>query len=149
MRYGWSLRPLDWAAVTDELGAALWRNVPFRQVQRQRIPEEAGIYMLGSTPRATGLPARLYNALYIGQATNLRTRFLQHLRHPSPDVGRAGTCFDDIDFWFIEVDSSSLNRVESMLIECLGPSANRRAGIAARIGPPVVAGGAPPVEETR
>jgi hypothetical protein len=104
------------------------------------VPEDSGIYMLGSRCAATGLPDPLYNALYVGQASNLRNRFLQHLRRPSPEVGRAAICFAGLDFWFMRSDEDSLNRLEAMLIECLGPSANRQAGITARLGPPVPAG---------
>lgn len=147
MRYGWSLRPADWEAVAQVLGAGPWYKVAFRQIQRRRIPEEPGVYMLGTRPAAAGLPP-LYNAVYVGQATNLRSRFLQHLQRPSPDVDRAAMCFPDLEFWFVKSDQMALNRLEAMLIECLGPPANRRAGIGAKVGEPVPAGGIRTRQET-
>jgi hypothetical protein len=125
-----------------------WNRVAFRQVQRRRVPEEPGIYILGARAPGSCLPSPLYNAVYVGQTTNLRNRFLQHLRRPSTEVGHAAVCFPEMDFWFVPSDHASLNRLEAMLIECLGPSANRRAGIGARVGPPIPAGAARTTEES-
>ena len=120
------------------VAAGSWRQVQFRQPLRHLIPHASGVYVLvarGRTPDK--LLSNLYNAVYVGQASDLHSRFLGHLRSPSPDVALAQICFESIDFWFVQVEPRDLNGVERCLISCLGPIANRQAGIRARYGDPV------------
>src|SRR3954451_9400155 len=111
MRHGWSLSPASWEAASAAVGAEPWRHVAFQQRHRRLVPEASGIYMLGTLPAASALPDRLYNAVYVGQARNLRNRFLQHLHSPGPEVLRAGLCFRHLDFWFMRAEQTSLDHI--------------------------------------
>jgi hypothetical protein len=67
--------------------------------------------------------------VYVGKATALKTRFMDHCLHPAPEMQRAKRCFRfQLDFWFIECHPDAIAELESLLIECLGPSVNRVGG---------------------
>lgn len=138
MRHGWSLSPRSWAAMREAFENRPWKQVPFRIHSRALVPNACGVYVLaaGSGVRHAGVLARLYGALYVGQSVDLRARFLQHLARPQPELERAVRSFA-LDFWFTPSDEPDLLRLEALLIECLGPSANRLSGIRAAIGEPV------------
>lgn len=138
MRHGWSLSPAVWAGVREAFEHRRWSRVPFQMRSRVMVPNACGIYVLAAGPGVgqTGALARLYDALYVGQSTNLRVRFLQHLSHPQPQIERATRCFA-MDFWFTCSEEHERYGLEALLIDCLGPSANRIPGIRATIGQPV------------
>jgi hypothetical protein len=137
MRYGWSLEEPSWQRLRALKDRGKWRRCKLDQLQRVHVPTEPGIYLIGaSATKDDGEPfSTLYNAIYVGQSTNLQARFLQHIRTPQDPLRLARSCFPILDYWFLEVDASELDSLEAVLIDCLGPSANRRSGIRARIGP--------------
>jgi hypothetical protein len=103
------------------------------------VPERAGVYAICTrgTRFTQGLLGRLYNAVYVGQAVDLRHRFLDHARRPGRELQRAHNAFQILDFYFMTASLDELNYLEGLLIDCLGPSANQQAGIRARIGQPI------------
>ena len=80
----------------------------------------------------------MYNAIYVGQARNLRQRFQRHVQGYR-DVVNAKNAFRRLDFWYTSVESDALNEVEQLLLDSFGPSANIK-NVRARIGEPVPAG---------
>jgi len=99
----------------------------------------AGVYAICTpgTQLSQGLLAKLYNAVYVGQAVDLRSRFLDHARQPGRELQRARNAFRILDFHYMTASLDDLNELEGLLIDCLGPSANQQAGIRARIGQPI------------
>ena len=140
MRHGWCLDRAAWASATALDAGRQWSRRRFRLVDRSAIPDASGIYVLASGVAAEGLLGQLYNALYVGQAKSLRQRYLQHLARPSPDVRRAVHTFGTLDYWWTLCAEPDLDALEARLIHCLGPTANRQAGITARIGDPISLG---------
>lgn len=139
MRHGWSLDRSPWYDLSRGVAHGHWRQVPFATLHQARVPEASGVYALctAGVGASTGLFADLYNAIYVGQARNLRQRFMQHCRRPSRELQRAILCFRSLDFWFVQVSPGHTDATEALLIECLGPSANLRAGVKVEIGAPV------------
>ena len=78
---------------------------------------------------------RLYSAVYVGQSRNLQRRFGDHVRTNRGKVADAKQIFRRLDFWYALFDSSDLDRVEKLVIQALGPSANERY-VRAKIGNP-------------
>lgn len=138
MRHGWSLDKSDWRTTDKDLVDRNWRRAPFIAVQHSMVPEQSGVYVICSPglSASAGLFGLLYNALYVGQATDLHSRFLQHRRTPGREIARMINCFRSLDFWYTPAPEEDLNSVEATLIECLGPPANQQAGIRVRVGTP-------------
>src|SRR4051794_28206170 len=105
MRHGWSLDHRDWIRLDKLASGRRWRRVPFAGLHAESIPEASGIYGLCSSGlrSAPGMLGELYAPVYVGQARNLRNRFLQHARNPSLEVGRAMRCFRILEFWYTRV----------------------------------------------
>ena len=136
MRYGWSLDRGDWERLhlALEAGASgTWHRVKELSLPLElMVPTKSGVYLLCARPASLveGMLDQLYNVVYVGQAQNLRARFIQHCKSPSPDVARAKGLFgaSHIEYWFLQVGIEHLDDAERELIFCLGPSANRVAG---------------------
>jgi hypothetical protein len=99
----------------------------------------SGVYAICTpgTQLTQGLLGKLYNAVYVGQAVDLRQRFLDHARNPGRELQRACNAFRVLDFHYMTAPLGEIDYLEELLIECLGPSANQQRGIQARIGQPV------------
>jgi len=72
----------------------------------------------------------LFNAVYVGQATNLRQRFDDHWRQANAPDGSCSCMLQQhtrILVYHAGI-TEELCKVESVLIECLGPTANRQKG---------------------
>lgn len=135
---GWTFNHSLWREIWTRLGTATWRRQPLSIDIARRIPATGGVYAIcthGSIgPKMGGLLRELYNAIYVGQATNLRSRFKDHC-HGYGDVRPARLVFRQLDFWFTE--TNDLDDLEQLLMDTLGPPANRRNVLSARIGLPV------------
>lgn len=135
MRHGWTLDRASWEAFNTLATTALrsqWRAVRLDARDQDSVPSDPGIYAILATPAKLFpmLPAALTNTVYVGKASALQGRFLDHCgRRVSPDVAAANACFGyRLQFWFVRADGSDIAVLESLLIECLGPSANRVSG---------------------
>jgi hypothetical protein len=131
MKYGWNLDDLAWERAQERLIVLQWRRVLLVEVQATLVPESSGVYLICATPPlkregASEKPlANFYNALYAGQSKSLRERFKTHSRISSPDIEQAKKTFKVLDYWYALVDIIDLNFVESLLLDVLGPTANR------------------------
>lgn len=139
MRHGWSIERRDWHDLAALVADRAWHRVPFGEVSRELVPNGPGVYAICTHGRRLkgGLFAHLYNVVYVGKAKDLHVRFLQHCLRPEREIRSLTECFPDLEYWFVSMYESELDLVETTLIDCLGPAANRQRGIAARIGPPV------------
>ena len=144
MRYGWSIERDHWDDIPKEaLKSDKWRSVNVSSLERNRVPESPGVYLFCSNPpgrsrkkkvKDTDLFGVLYNVLYVGKATNLRTRFLSHCNNPAEDILKSRACFPEgLEFWFMSLSKDQIDATESVLIRCFGPPANRVSGIKTRI----------------
>ena len=141
LRKGWSLEARDWHELERVLPEAVWRRVRFRDLDQDSVPSGPGVYAVCSSP-AVRSPAKLAalfpalnTVLYVGQASNLRQRFLQHLAGTKPEMAAISLCYVASVFWFTELSPERLNDVEREMINCFGPTANLRRGLSARPGP--------------
>ena len=136
MTYGWTLHKDSWKRLFAAIGKRPWKKVPFSKLERVEVPESNGVYVFCAKPgpaECAGpkhLLMTLFNAVYVGQATNLRQRFDDHWSRPMPPMEAVRACFSNtLEFWYTTLGSSEeLCKVESVLIECLGPAANRQKG---------------------
>lgn len=137
---GWVLDGSVWSRMQKEFGPADWRKRPLSVDVKRHIPVTSGVYAICARgfvgPNPDGLLASLYNAVYVGKATNLQNRFDDHCRGYG-DVRPARLVFRQLDFWFIETDRIEL--LEQLLMDALGPPANKVNSIGAKIGAPVSA----------
>ena len=153
MDYGWQSDKETWERVPADLAdGRSWRYVGFTELDAVSVPKgQSGIYVLcaspvgrrfRSPPSIGDLFGRLLTPFYIGQTTDLHTRFLRHCRDPSPRVHAATACFgQSLTFWFHRVPLDRLAHDEAVLIKCFGPPANgRQETIPAMAGQPVPIG---------
>lgn len=137
MRYGWSLEETRWKPLWLAMSGFQWNFVSLLQINASLLPEACGVYMICASAIRTPEPVQvppLYNAIYVGRSNNLRTRFGQHCMGYG-EVPQAKRTFRELDFHYTVVPEGDSKRLESLLIDALGPSANIIGGqIKARIG---------------
>lgn len=148
MNFGWQIDPAPWASIPTDLSSSRsWRSVGFAEVEADGVPaRESGVYMFCASPvgmrRADSDGGALFSLLltpiYIGRTNDLRRRFIQHCRHPSPEVMAARSCFGmSMHFWYHLREHPTTRDDEATLIDCFGPPANRRReAVAGRFGAP-------------
>lgn len=127
MSHGWSLDRKDWVGLSELLAGRQWSHVRLGELYRDSVPQKSGLYVLCTAPPDLNGKAflRLYNSVYVGKATILRRRFIQHCMNPSPDIAQAMLCFGDLEFWFTLCREEQLDILEGRMYQCLRPSANR------------------------
>ena len=133
MRYGWSLKQSDWDRVLHAIQGHTWSRCKLRVPDTDRVPEHPGVYVICAQASAELPPVigRLYNAIYVGRAqSRLRDRFKAHCNTPSDDLRKAVQCFGPtpLEFWSLVMPPAHVAGLETALIQCLGPSANRISG---------------------
>jgi len=141
MQYGWSANKVIWANLAQALPVTIhWRLVQLRSNNSSSVPDQPGVYVIcGPTPvPCTVEQIDLYNALYVGQTTKLRKRFRDHCLDPADNISALKACWGTrLDFHLAVLPPASLDKIEGLLIESLGPPGNRKRGnrIMAHIGP--------------
>ena len=142
MRYGWQLKKQSWDILGTCLEAGTWKRKYLERDYASAVPESSGVYVICGTPSTIpidgDLAQKLYNALYVGQATDLRQRFKQHVVGYR-DVRDAKATFRRLEFWYMAIPASLLDSFEQALISAFGPPANVK-NVVAQIGNPVPAG---------
>lgn len=146
MHYGWQLNPSHWSRFAGLCATRRWQRTYLEDTYRHRIPTTSGIYLICASfhdalPPPTvsdRLYTRLYTAIYVGQAKNLRRRFADHTRGYGR-VNKAHRVFRRFDYWYTKVSEMELDDVEQCFLDVIGPVANDR-NVLARIGTPVPAG---------
>ena len=141
MQHGWTLEKQKWDNLLINIGKTHWSKVQFNQLYQDLVPETPGVYAICARLRGfnQSLFTALYEIIYVGRSKDsLRNRFLTHCCRPERGVEQAKQCFDDrLEYWFTEADSDQVANLETCLIECFGPPANRISGtIRAKIGDP-------------
>lgn len=143
MRYGWNLNSAPWERAGKELQQLEWKKVFLDPSQAFVIPEKSGVYLICGRPPVSPEtdPAKplaiFYNVLYAGQSGSLRSRFATHAKSTSQDLELAKKTFRNLDYWYALVESIDLNRIEGLLLDVLGPTANRvNAPLQGRLGKP-------------
>lgn len=151
--YGWQDDTGAWAEIPESLReSSSWRFVGFSEIEASSVPDgEPGVYLLCTAPvgkrhtpdiSRNDLFSLLFSPMYVGKTLDLRRRFLEHCRRPSPRVGRARRCFGaSMTFWFHRRGREQIDSDEATLIRCFGPPANERPGsIKASLREPVSIG---------
>ena len=143
MRYGWNINSSSWERAAKEIATLTWKKVFLDSSQTVMIPEKSGVYLICSSPPSSAGPDQtkplgcFYNVIYVGQSGGLKSRFATHAKSTSPDLELAKKTFLNLDFWYALTDVSSLNRIEGLLLDVLGPTANRvNAPLQGRLGKP-------------
>ena len=145
MRYGWNINSAPWERAGKEIQNLEWKKVFLDPTQTFVIPEKSGVYLICGRPPVpietdpTKPLAIFYNVLYAGQSGSLRARFDTHAKSTSPDLELAKKTFRNLDYWYALVENVDLNRIEDVLLDVLGPTANRiNAPLRGRLGKPEV-----------
>lgn len=149
MRYGWSIEREPWVKLSNlRIGSKRWRSVQFAEGDSNSVPAVAGVYALCTPPPGTNRRNRrpspndlfglLFSAIYIGQTTDLRRRFVQHCRQPKQEIRQIRQVFSEsLEFWFCRMKSNEIEAAEMQMIDCFGPTGNLQRGhIPANILPP-------------
>jgi hypothetical protein len=142
MRYGWSSDKLIWAKLAQALPVEMnWRFVQLRSNNASAVSDQPGVYLICGAPPVQGPIEQMdfYNSLYVGQASILRKRFLDHCLDPVDNISSLKACWGtSLDFFSAILPPESLDKIEALLIESLGPPGNKQRGnrIMAHIGRP-------------
>lgn len=136
---GWATDLKSWRRVSESTGSAEWKRVSLHPDNRSLIPSSPGVYVMCVRTRDLHLSGKLFeslmSAIYVGQATNLKVRFAQHVRGDRAGLKQAMQTFRTISFYYIVLkDRQQLSRVEQCLIDALGPSVNSINAMRAREG---------------
>ena len=108
-----------------------WQDVPFDRSRTSEVPQQPGLYAFIIRPRTnSGLgPGYL---MYIGEADDLRVRFLDYFREMGSDSGRPRVVLmlssyqEHLDFRFACLPTSADPKtVEKALIETYVPPINK------------------------
>ncbi len=132
MRHGWTLDATTWERMREVVGDTLWHRVLLRPLYRDEVPESPGIYAIcyGVKDPQQEPFTMLYDVVYVGQAADLRLRFLQHCGKPKRELRDAERCIGGIaDYWYAEAPLERIGDIEAWLIKCLGPPANVISGV--------------------
>jgi hypothetical protein len=139
---GWTLEEETWRQLKEKVGVCNWSRAILEDDYVLQVPTRGGVYIICASAKDI-LPGsvmdRLYNAIYAGQATNLRQRFGQHLRGYRK-VQKAKLIFQRLHFWYTEFQNEKLDDVEQALLDTFGPPANDKNVIKAKVGEPISAG---------
>ena len=142
--YGWSLKRADWTAARALVVEHDFGKVRMQLQMQGAVPSVSGVYVIccgPNDPQPSELWSELYNALYVGQAKNLRDRFVQHINARSGGAARVREAFDQLEFWYVPVPAATLSQYERTLQRALGPTANliSAPSYTVGLGPPVPA----------
>lgn len=125
---GWAIDQRPWLLAHKATQGCTWKRVNLHADNRPLVPDVPGVYVMCVNTRDLHLSGKLFEhltaAIYVGQATSLRTRFGQHVRGDRPGLKQAIQTFRHISFYFTPLDKSELSSVEQCLIDALGPSVN-------------------------
>lgn len=140
MRYGWSLEQKDWLLLSKLLSDTKWTRVYLDREYKDKVPNKSGVYIIcGKTDSLGNMGAAINsmsNAVYVGQSSNLKNRFQEHVAGYG-SVVKAKLTFRRLEYWWLEVSREELNIYEQALINALGPSANEVNVIKAKVGEPI------------
>jgi hypothetical protein len=143
MRYGWNINSASWERAGKEIQKLEWKKAFLDQSQTFLIPEKSGVYLICGRPPVPAETdpkkplAIFYNVLYAGQSGSLRARFATHAKSTSLDLEIVKKTFQNLDYWYALVENIDLNRIEGILLDVLGPTANRvNAPLQGRLGKP-------------
>ena len=142
MQHGWTLEKQKWDQLLTVVSGTRWAKTQLNQLYRDSVPKGPGVYAICvklSPPNFNeSLFKALYEIIYVGQSNSLQNRFLVHCRRPDRGIEQAKKCFgDNFEYWYTEVNPNRIDELETRLIECFGPPANRISGrIRAKIGNP-------------
>lgn len=129
-RHQFALWRRKWQEYRD-VNALDWQIYPLADHERQRIPNEPGIYTLLVQPGIANHPACSY-LVYVGRTGSLRRRFGNYLNQEKRETGRPkifrllNMYPDHTWFCFSVVPETDLGAVEDALITAYIPPANDR-----------------------
>ena len=156
MRYGWILDGRAWGKLRDAMCQYFGKS-PEAQLLRlsihsgKLIQADSGVYMLCAPTPKCNLRVKtpgndtkvLYDALYVGQTTNLKERYRDYAAGRGirqEKIKQLLREVKDIDFcyWVIPgAKEATLKKIEGIMIDCIGPVANSKRGdgtVRAKIG---------------
>ena len=150
---GWSPVKKLWHELTHISGEIRWNRVDLDTNRSHQVPhQDIGVYLICAHPPSEAVKdLNAYTVLYAGQVNSrnrgLRTRFLEHIRHPSPKLRMYVDCYyPSLHFWFAVIrEPSEIDALESLLIATFNPPCNsiRAPGspaLLARLGTPTLIG---------
>jgi len=141
LEYGWSIDAAPWINFDlftnlDDGYSLKWKAKPFDKFYQDNIPVEPGVYMICVKPPPNpNFPKNLYTPIYIGMASeSIRSRFLYHLGSSAmPKVKKARILYskhpEQAMFHYTKCQAADVATLESILIDCFGPTSNDARGI--------------------
>ena len=141
MQNGWTLEKEKWNCLLSVVTGTRWLKTRLVSHEQDSVPPRRGVYAICvklKTLNFTQDPFKaLYEIIYVGKSKSLRRRFKEHCDHAQRGVEMAKKCFgDNLEYWYTEVDLDCIDQLETRLIGCFGPPANRISGIGGRLGTP-------------
>ncbi len=133
MQKGWVVNRAKWVECLQEIGGLNWKRIKLVSQRRNNIPKKPGIYLICSDlPGVEGVDLspefqKLYNTVYIGMSKNLQSRFSQYLGAGDKKLLPSIETFGELDFLHVVIEESEkeLKRIETLLIDTLGPTVNK------------------------
>jgi|688.fasta_scaffold169132_3 hypothetical protein len=123
---GWNLGLDAWKALEKEIESHSGGSFKLARAFAASVPEVSGIYIICLKPRPGGASflSSLYNAVYVGQATNLRSRFKDHIDGKT-SVAPVLRAFINLEYWYLRCAAEELNMLEKHIYDVIGPKANK------------------------
>ncbi len=123
---GWNLGLEAWKVLEEEVSRHSGGKLKLAKAFTASVPEVSGIYVICLNPRPQGSSflSSLYNAVYVGQATNLRMRFKDHIDGKT-SVAPVLRAFINLEYWYLKCPDDELNILEKHIYDVIGPKANK------------------------
>ena len=141
-RYTFELYPELWTVprLAEYYKGRSWTVTRFTDPPASNVPASSGIYMFVVAPHCGGLEDHSY-IFYVGQATNLQTRYRQYLSEQKGEgtnpreevVIFLDHLQDHVFFHFTLVPKEELDEAENLLKDNLTPPANKQKTIVGRL----------------
>jgi len=106
-----------------------WSGLKLAEAERQRVPEDSGIYTLVVQPDLFGHPACSF-LMYVGKTKSLKRRFGEYLREKQNPNGRKkiirilNKYKDNTWFYFSIIPQRDISDAEDMLLDAYIPPCN-------------------------
>jgi len=122
----WSFNPGDWNNLEAIICDKNVRMTGLKRMNSVQVPQSPGVYLicLKPLPNGTGFASKLFNVVYVGQASNLQSRFIDHVEGRT-NVKEVVKNFRISEFWYFELAMDELDFVEKSIYDVLAPAKNQ------------------------
>ena len=135
--HGWLMSREIWKRMAKSIRGLQWKETLFTAVGVRVLPQLPGLYVICVTPPFASPRFKrlaLHNPMYIGKTDNLSRRLGEHLDRPDKNIEQLRTQFcAELSLWYAEASIDRIETIETEMVFCFLPAANREIKIPAKV----------------